>query len=302
MKLTSLLVLFFTISFSVSAFAASESPSSFRDAKKVTGQIHDGFNSFYCGCEFSGKSVDLSSCGYEPRKQPKRAKRIEWEHVVSAWEIGHQRQCWQTGGRRNCERNDPIFNRMAGDLVNLVPASGEPNADRSNFRFGMIEGESRAYGQCDFEVSWSLRRAEPAPSVRGDIARIYFYMRDRYGVKISRQQTQLFDAWNRLDPVNQEETIRNERIQAEQGQGNCYVSGDCKIERDRTLRAVPHLSEKSEPLGSSNGGGESQKCNSEKRYCSHMNSCADARFYLNQCGRSSLDGDGDGNPCESLCR
>lgn len=39
-----------------------------------------------------------------------------------------------------------------------------------------------------------------------------------------------------------------------------------------------------------------------KRTCSQMTSCAEAQFYLNQCGLSRLDRDGDGVPCESLCR
>lgn len=41
---------------------------------------------------------------------------------------------------------------------------------------------------------------------------------------------------------------------------------------------------------------------SGKRYCREMSSCAEANFYLRQCGVSSLDGDGDGRPCEVLCR
>lgn len=36
--------------------------------------------------------------------------------------------------------------------------------------------------------------------------------------------------------------------------------------------------------------------------CREMRSCAEARFQLEHCGRSRLDGDGDGVPCESLCR
>ncbi|EGH19336.1 endonuclease I, partial [Pseudomonas savastanoi pv. glycinea str. race 4] len=36
-------------------------------------------------------------CGYVPRKSAKRASRIEWEHIVPAWQIGHLRQCWQNG-------------------------------------------------------------------------------------------------------------------------------------------------------------------------------------------------------------
>ena len=39
-----------------------------------------------------------------------------------------------------------------------------------------------------------------------------------------------------------------------------------------------------------------------KRFCREMASCKEAMFYLNQCGLSRLDGDGDGVPCESTCR
>lgn len=38
-----------------------------------------------------------------------------------------------------------------------------------------------------------------------------------------------------------------------------------------------------------------------KKYCSEMSSCEEAKYYLTQCGVKSLDGDGDGTPCESLC-
>jgi len=39
-----------------------------------------------------------------------------------------------------------------------------------------------------------------------------------------------------------------------------------------------------------------------KRYCREMRSCAEARFYMTQCGVTTLDGDGDGIPCEAMCR
>ena len=39
-----------------------------------------------------------------------------------------------------------------------------------------------------------------------------------------------------------------------------------------------------------------------KRYCKEMSSCEEARHYLEQCGLTRLDGDGDGVPCESLCK
>jgi len=41
-------------------------------------------------------------------------------------------------------------------------------------------------------------------------------------------------------------------------------------------------------------------CGSKKR-CSEMTSCEEARHYLTQCGIKTLDGNGDGVPCDNLC-
>ena len=38
-----------------------------------------------------------------------------------------------------------------------------------------------------------------------------------------------------------------------------------------------------------------------KKYCSEMASCDEAKYYLAQCGIRTLDGNGDGVPCENLC-
>ena len=39
-----------------------------------------------------------------------------------------------------------------------------------------------------------------------------------------------------------------------------------------------------------------------KQYCREMTSCREARFYLEKCGLTRIDGDGDGVPCSGLCR
>ncbi|KHJ65216.1 DNA-specific endonuclease I, partial [Pantoea rodasii] len=93
----------------ISAFSLSFSnyhQNNFQQAKVVAAQINaDAPADFYCGCKINwhGKKgvPDLSSCGYNVRKNANRADRIEWEHVMPAWEFGHQRQCWQNGGRKN---------------------------------------------------------------------------------------------------------------------------------------------------------------------------------------------------------
>ncbi len=75
----------------------------------------------------SGGRVDAQSCGLEARKQPKCAERTKWEHIVPAWTFGHQRQCWQQGGRKNCVGSDPAFRAMEADLYNFYPSVDEVN-------------------------------------------------------------------------------------------------------------------------------------------------------------------------------
>ncbi len=217
--------------------AHAEHPTSFSKAKRLAAQIYEGHEvTVYCGCRYiyQGKKLvpDPTSCGYEPRipitrkgKPNARAVRIEWEHVMPAWVFGHQRQCWQQGGRKACKK-DPVFAKMEADLHNLVPAIGELNGDRSNFKFTMIPGEPRAYGKCDFEVNFKSKSAEPPDNVRGDIARIYFYMRDQYQLSLSNQQSKLLQAWSNIDPVDAWEIERNKRIKSIQGDGNPYVDGN----------------------------------------------------------------------------
>jgi len=120
---------------------------------------------------------------------------------------------------------------MEADMHNLVPAIGEINGDRSNFKYGMIEGEKRLYGKVDMEISFPDKRAEPNNSVYGDIARTYFYMRQRYGLTISNAQEKMFIAWNNLDPVSDWEKKRNKLIAELQGDDNPFVSNYKKMEQ-----------------------------------------------------------------------
>lgn len=210
--------------------AQAERPSTFREAKRLMVGIYAQHPaSFYCGCPLTniGKKLmpDLHRCGYTSRKsKDRRYQRIEWEHVMPASWLGNQRQCWQNGGRKNCRARDIEFNKMEAEMVNLVPAIGEINRDRSNYRFGHVAGEKRQYGMCDFEVDNSNRVAEPKEHIRGDIARIMFFMRDKYNIRLSRPQAALYEAWNKQDPIDEWERRRDKKILAIQGHSNHYIT------------------------------------------------------------------------------
>lgn len=198
----------------------------FAQAKKVLPRVYAGMEEeFYCGCQYSGKTIDWSSCGFEPRKNAERARRLEWEHVVPAWTIGHLRQCWQNGGRKNCTATDPLFQEAEGDLVNLVPAIGEVNGDRSNFPYSAWSRDPEPiYGQCKTVIDFKAKKAQPREEVRGRAARISLYMSERYQLRLSKQDKQLFCAWAKTYPVDAWETQRDQRIIAIQGNGNPFVS------------------------------------------------------------------------------
>lgn len=64
---------------------------------------------------------------------------------------------------------------------------------------------------------------------------------------------------------------------------------------------MPDAPEEGVPTGAVEPGGAAAACGT-KRTCKEMSSCDEARHYLIDCGLKRLDGDGDGVPCNSLCK
>ena len=181
------------------------------------------------------RRLDLKACGYDSPRNGKSANRVEIEHVVPASWIGAGRTCWTKKicrdskgrafkGRKCCLAIDPSFKAAYQDLHNLWPSVGEVNEVRSNYRFGLITGERRAFGRCDIEIDRNTRRAEPRPEIRGDIARISLYMQATHGTRLSAAQHRLFEAWHKEDPPDADEYRRHAAIAALQGRRNPWVT------------------------------------------------------------------------------
>jgi len=227
--------LLYLLFLSTPLLASTGHPSDFSKAKKLARDIYQSqlpHQSFYCGCDIrmQGKQwqADHDSCGYQVRKQPQRAARIEWEHIVPAWELGHQRQCWQKGGRKLCAEQDDQFRRMEADLHNLVPAIGEVNGDRNNFRFSQWNAKGGQYGGCDMVVDFKGRKVQPPARSRGAIARTYLYMQQSYKLALSDGQLKLFQAWDKTYPVDMIECKRDKAIAEVQGNHNPFVANHCQ--------------------------------------------------------------------------
>ena len=239
---------FFAVLFllSVVAFLFARNPAElpakhydFDHAKKQMDRIYYGDLrvTVYCGCPYENNSkpnnIDFAACGFAPRKNANRAARIEWEHVVTAHNIGLFRQCWHKEGnrsaRKNCEETDPEFAIMEGDLHNLLPSIGEVNGDRSNFMFSQWTNDPKPmYGTCESIVDFKDRKFQPRKEVRGMLARISFYMEKTYGITLSKERRRLFEVWDKQYPVNAWECERDARIYKVQGDHNPFVYAKCR--------------------------------------------------------------------------
>jgi len=228
------------------ADSITDPASSFTSAKATARDViyADRATTLYCGCAYTpnptGTSgvIDHASCGYEIKHIESRANRLEWEHVMPAARIGRGRDCYEqrelfpgcfkTNGklrsRRDCcQKVDAGFKLAHNDIHNLTPSVGEVNADRSDLPYGIVEDEPREYGACDFEIGEEPKVAEPAEAVRGDVGRIWLYMAEMHGVALSVQERGMFERWAEGDPVSDFERLRDERIEAEQGNRNHFV-------------------------------------------------------------------------------
>jgi deoxyribonuclease-1 len=164
------------------------------------------------------KGGETLYCGHHFGKRKGRAINIE--HVYPMSWVMKAEGC---RSRDQCRRNSRRFNQIEADMHNLYPVRKEINKVRSSFPFGIIRGERRDYGKCDFEFDRRQRRVEPRPAARGNIARAMFYMQETYALKVYRRQGEMLQRWNRADPPDAAERRRNDRIEQIQGTRNRFI-------------------------------------------------------------------------------
>lgn len=124
-----------------------------------------------------------------------------------------------------------------GDLHHLYATSKESNSERANYPFCHViesfwekQGSAQGYDE-------QLRDCfEPADSHKGNVARAMFYFSIRYLLPLTIEQEVLFRSWNTLDPVDENEMIRNDRIEKIQGNRNPFIDDQSLIESISTFQ------------------------------------------------------------------
>ncbi len=159
-----------------------------------------GGKTFYCSESFSSKTPLIVA-----------------SYVYSSSWIRDVLQC---GTSRQCKRESPRYNQILSDLHNLVPADSYFDFKRKNALFGTLD-ESVAPNKCG--IRKKLHIIEPPARLKGDIARILFYMHQRYDLPLMTSYLEL-KRWHDMDPPDAEERARDKKIEALQGEANPFVS------------------------------------------------------------------------------
>ena len=147
-----------------------------------------------------------------------------------------------------------------------------------------------------------------AELVAGKVVRVVEQDRDRYGRIVGRVYVGDLDvnaalvrqgaAWVYRQYAKDQGLFRIEREARTAGRGLWSLPEAERVapwewrQQKRSKRTVSTV----QPAAAVSG-----KCGA-KQYCREMQSCAEAMHYLKVCGLTRLDGDGDGVPCEALCR
>ena len=133
---------------------------------------------------------------------------------------------------------------IKSDVVHVVPTDGYVNNRRSNYPFGEVKNATYTskndyckLGSCKTD-GYSGTVFEPNDEIKGDIARIFFYMITRYESSCGSWGHDVFTStypgltswtlnmmmrWSRQDPVDAIEIARNNAVYEVQGNRNPYV-------------------------------------------------------------------------------
>lgn len=233
--------LLLAVAFPLSAAAGNTSNDSFADAKRMLErQVYfDHRETLYCGAKFDAQKRLSLPRGFTTPAHGKRAGKMEWEHAVPVENFGRAFAEWREGDPlctdrknepfkgRNCARKaSRRFRLMEADMYNLFPSIGAVNAVRGNKEYSVLPNMAPSFGLCPAKTDEN--RFEPPDNAKGQVARAALYMADSYPeYRPSRQQRQLFEAWDRMYPVTVWECRRAARIEKLQGNSNQRVKEPC---------------------------------------------------------------------------
>jgi deoxyribonuclease I len=115
------------------------------------------------------------------------------------------------------------------DLHHLYPSNSQANSIRGNHPFDDVtRGENvpncpSSQAGRGLSSDRSVQSFEPPDESKGNVARALLYFSVRYKLDLTIAQLEAIERWNRLDPVDQAERERNNKIYEVQGNRNPFI-------------------------------------------------------------------------------
>lgn len=159
----------------------------------------DGGLTFYCQIPFS-KASPVLNVG----------------HIYSTAWISESLGC---RSERTCMHTNTRYEEILSDMHNMVPVNAYQHLKLKNAIFGELDN-SLEPNECGVRKRHHL--IEPREDVKGDIARIYFYMHYNYQLPLNSNYA-FMKEWHRSDPPDAAEKAKNTRIKQAQGNGNPFI-------------------------------------------------------------------------------
>ena len=194
---------------SCNLFAEQTVIPNYTKAKKIfwSKLYPNGNCTIYCGVRFNNSKTTIDD------------RRLSIEHVYPQSWIARHMGCKNV---KECRKNNKKFNYAVADLHNMYPALRNINSSRGNSLYGIIDGESRKYKDCDYERVKGI--TEPREIARGNLARSIMYMSSEYNLPIPDKMTAIIQKWHKDDPPSAHEHRRNKKIMTLQSTSNNYIS------------------------------------------------------------------------------
>ena len=78
------------------------------------------------------------------------------------------------------------------------------------------------------KVKMDDKAIEPPDNMKGDIARVYLYMNQRYGLELSLEEKEAYHYWHKFDSVDKRECAIAKTIMKIQGSSNRWIKEGCR--------------------------------------------------------------------------
>lgn len=171
-----------------------------------------GGHTLYCGQPFSRGDGTLSASPIYSSKQLKSALRCITD--------------------RQCTIMNPRYPYITADLHNYYPSLARVELVRRNAQFAELSNDiDSRFSDIGCELKTSFQSFEPRDDAKGNIARAIFYMHVEYDLPIYGPVA-MYKAWHRLDPPDEQERVRNDRIEALQGIRNRFIDDPALVDTE----------------------------------------------------------------------